>query len=366
MDFKDQILALSGRVVKLREEIQTEEATKMTLIMPFLQCLGYDVFNPLEVIPEYTADIGTKKGEKVDYAIVKDGKPILIFECKHWSDDLTSHTSQLIRYFSVTEAKFAILTNGIRYQFFSDLEEKNKMDEKPFLDFDITQMPEPIVNELKKFHKSYFDIDEIITTASELKYSNEVKRILREELRNPSVNFVKYLIKLIYDGKATEKVVASFTQIIKKSAGHLITELVNEKIKAALEKDDKKDESMDAEEEQNMQTMQESEGPEIETTEEELEGYAIVKAILRGKGIAPERISYKDTLQYFSIIFDKSTFKPICRLRLYKRKKYIIFFDENKKTTKHGIESVDDIYKYDAQLLEAVQRYEQGVSEEKS
>ncbi len=102
--------------------------------MPFIQTLGYDVFNPFEVMPEFTCDIGTKKGEKIDYAIMKDGNPVILIECKHWNQELTLYDNQLLRYFHVSTAKFGILTNGIVYKFYTDLEHENKMDEKPFLE----------------------------------------------------------------------------------------------------------------------------------------------------------------------------------------------------------------------------------------
>lgn len=153
MDFIDQIRALSDKVARLKDQIQTEEATKNAFIMPFIQTLGYDVFNPTEVIPEFVADIGIKKGEKVDYCILKDENPIMIIECKWWGANLNVHDSQLHRYFHVTKAKFGILTNGIVYKFYTDLEEANKMDEKPFLEFTMTEIKEHVVEELKKFQK---------------------------------------------------------------------------------------------------------------------------------------------------------------------------------------------------------------------
>jgi hypothetical protein len=356
MDFKDSILAFADRVLKLKDKITTEEATKNAFVMPFLKALGYDVFNPEEVLPEFTADVGMKKGEKVDYAIMQDGKPIIIIECKHWSEDLSTHVSQLVRYFGVTDIKFAILTNGVRYQFFSDLEETNKMDEKPFLDFDITKLSEVVLPELKKFHKSYFNIDEIITTASELKYSNEVKRVLREELKKPSPEFVRFFIKQLYPGKATEKVIEFFTEIIMKSGNHLIAELVNEKIKAALENEQESKDKGVTEEEKVEQ--KEDKKSQIKTTEEELEGYAIVKAILRQKGVEPQRVCHKDTASYFGIMFDDNTRKPICRLWLNAKKKYIGLFDAKKNENKILIKTVDDIYQHADALFATVQRYE--------
>ena len=102
MDFKDTIKQLAERIDKLKDNIQTEEATKNAFIMPFINALGYDVFNPLEVIPEMNCDIGSKKGEKIDYAIIKDGEPIILIECKHWKQNLNLHDNQLLRYFTVS------------------------------------------------------------------------------------------------------------------------------------------------------------------------------------------------------------------------------------------------------------------------
>jgi hypothetical protein len=193
MDFKDEIKQLGERIAKLKMQIQTEEATKNAFIMPFIKALGYDVFNPMEVVPEFVADIGIKKGEKIDYAIFKDDKPTILIECKHWEQNLNLHDGQLLRYFHVSKAKFGLLTNGIEYRFYSDLVEPNKMDEKPFLEFKIADIKDSQIEELKKFHKSYFDIDSIVNTASELKYTNELKQLLHKELNTPSAEFVKHL-----------------------------------------------------------------------------------------------------------------------------------------------------------------------------
>ncbi len=118
MDLIDKLKTLSLKISKQLNVLQTEEATKNALVMPFMSALGYDVFDPTEVTPELVADVGTKKGEKVDYAIFKEGKLIIIFECKKYGTDLSEeHLSQLYRYFSVSETRFAVLTDGILYRF---------------------------------------------------------------------------------------------------------------------------------------------------------------------------------------------------------------------------------------------------------
>ena len=350
MDFKDQIKVLGDKVIKLKDQIQTEEATKSAFIMPFIQLLGYDVFNPMEVVPEFVTDFGAKNVEKVDYAILKDNQPVMIIECKWQGENLDKHYTQLHKYFHLTKARFAILTNGIIYNFYTDVENENKMDEKPFLSFDITNMKEQTNNELKKFHKSYFDLDSILNTASELKYANEIKLIMSNELVNPTPAFVKFFVSQVYSGKATEKVMAQFTDIVKRSLNQHISDLISDRLKSALDTEQQKNAA-----EVEIANAAAEEDSKIETTEEELEGYYIVKSILRNQ-FDNLKIKYKDNQNYFSVNYDKVT-QPICRLWLNGNKKFITIFDEGKKEVKIEIVSIDDIYKYSEQLIKTVSSY---------
>lgn len=352
MDFKDQIKQLGDRATKLKEQIQTEEATKNAFIMPFLQTLGYDVFNPLEVVPEYVTDIGTKKGEKIDYAIFKDGKPTILVECKHWSQNLNIHDGQLLRYFHVSKAKFGLLTNGITYRFYSDLVEPNKMDEKPFLEFNIIEIKDNQIEELKKFHKTVFDADSITNTASELKYTNELKHLFQQELTNPSPDFVKYFARQVYPSVITAKVLEQFTNLTKKSIQQHFSDLITERLKTALSKEDEKNKeqlALQAEQTKNEEVK-------IATTGEELEGFLIVKTILRQK-ISAARVTYRDAQTYFAILLDDNNRKTICRLYLNGIKKYFVMLDEQKKEVRNEISSVDDIFEYSDNLLQIVDYY---------
>jgi len=353
MDFKDQIKILGDRVSKLKDQISTEEATKNAFIMPFLQALGYDVFNPIEVVPEFISDIGIKKGEKIDYAIFMDGKPTILIECKHWAQDLSIHDGQLLRYFHVSKAKFGLLTNGIMYRFYSDLVDANKMDEKPFLEFNISEIKDNQIEELKKFHKSYFDADSIVNTASELKFMNELKQLLNQELNNPTPEFVKHFAKQVYPGMITSKILDQFTNLTKKSVQQYISDLITERLKTALNKED------EAAKEQDTTQINVSKEPEskIETTQEELEGFMIVKSVLRQK-VDCKRIKYRDALSYFAILLDDNNRKPICRLYFNGVKKYFVTLDENRKEVKTEIKSLDDLYSFSDQLLKIVDTYE--------
>ena len=352
MDLKDQLKLIADRT-KHKESIQTEEATKNAFVMPFLQSLGYDVFNPLEVVPEFIADIGIKKGEKIDYAIFKDGHPTILIECKDWRQNLNVHDGQLLRYFHVSKAKFGLLTNGIVYRFYSDLVAPNKMDEKPFLEFNITEIKDNQIEELKKFHKANFDAESIVNTASEMKYMNELKHLLHQELTEPSSEFVKYLAKQVYPSVVTAKVLEQFTELTKKSIQHYISDLITERLKTALSKEDEKNKvENEISAEQNLEDIS-----KINTTEEELEAFLIVKTILRQK-VPATRVTYRDAQSYFAIFLDDNNRKAICRLYLNGGKKYIGTLDENKKETKFEIGTLDEIFNYSEILLKTAELYE--------
>lgn len=353
MDFIDQVKQFSKKTENIFKNLQTEEATKMSLIVPFFAMLGYDVFNPEEFVPEYIADVGIKKGEKVDYAIVQNGEPIILIECKSCTEQLSKHSSQLFRYFGTTSAKFGILTNGIVYRFYTDLEEANKMDLTPFLEIDMRNLKETSINSLKKFCKENFDREKIFSTAEELKYSSLIKNVLISEYDNPSETFVRFMLNKIYDGQKNQKVIEKFTPVIKKSFLSFINEMVNDKISAALD-------STNSTENNNSETKQESEIEEstskIITTAEEIEAFYIIRGMLAG--IVPvEDVTYKDTESYFGILYKKNSRKPICRVNLDKKNKQLFIPDGNKKYDRYYIDNLNDLYKYRDKLVEVVNRY---------
>ena len=353
MDLVDKIKDLASRIPNQMEHIQTEEATKNAFIMPFISTLGYDVFNPMEVIPEFTADIGTKKGEKVDYAIKKDNDFIMLIECKWSGADLhKDHASQLYRYFAATEARFGILTNGIIYQFYSDIDEPNKMDAKPFFTFNILEFQNHQIHELKKFTKAAFSLDDILTTASTLKYTGAIKKILAQELENPSEQFVRFFATQIFDGRLTKPVMEQFTTIVKEARQQFIKEKLNERLSSALSANESSIEKQQIEE----AAEHEEDDNGIITTDEEIEGFNIVKAVLR-QSIDIKRVTMRDTKSYCGILLDDNNRKPICRLHFNHSQKYLGILTM-KKEEKIAIESVDDIFKYTDQLISTAAEYE--------
>ena len=348
MDFIDHLRILSARIATIRDRVQTEEATKNAMVMPFIQLLGYDVFNPLEVTPELVADVGTKKGEKVDYAILQDDKPIILFECKKAGADLSiNHASQLFRYFHVTAARFGILTNGLLYRFFTDLEQPNKMDETPFFEFSILDFKERDVEELKKFAKSAFDLDAILNTANDLKYTTAIQNRLAEWMVTPDEKFVRLLAAdLIGNRKFTQPVIDQFTAITKRAFEQMLSERINDRLKGAMA-------SVSA-------PVSESDGvgdSPIVTTAEEIEGFHIVRAILRGV-VAPNRICMRDSQSYCAILLDDNNRKPICRLMFNNTKKLaLMLFNDKKEGEKVALESVDGIYTHAESIKTTVLAY---------
>lgn len=348
VEFIEKLNLLASKIKQQSGAIETEEATKNAFVMPFINnVLGYDVFEPTEVIPEFVCDIGTKKGEKIDYAILKNGEIQMLIECKKIGEPLNiNHASQLFRYFHVTNARISILTNGQEYKFFTDLDATNKMDEKPFLEINLLDLDEMLVPEIKKLTKSAFDLESIINAAGELKYVSLIKKLLHSQLTNPEDDFVKFFASRIHDGMITQKVKDTFTVLTRKAASQYINAQINERLKSAM--DGNINPQLEIPEETDQHTVIKDDN-DISTTIDELEGFHIVKAIARTVIDAP-RIVHRDTKSYFGILIDDNNRKPLCRLHFNRTQKYIGLFDVEKNETRYPIESLDDIYTFSEAL----------------
>jgi hypothetical protein len=353
MDLIDQLRTLASRIANTKSLIQTEEATKNAMVMPFIQLLGYNVFDPTEVTPELIADIGTKKGEKVDYAILRDGQPIMLFECKKCGSDLSiNHAGQLFRYFHVTSARFGVLTNGLVYRFFTDLEHPNKMDETPFFEFGILDFKDRDVEELKKFAKTVFDVDTIMTTANDLKYTRAIQARLAEWTVNPSEDFVRVLSADLLGGKRfTPTTREQFTQIAKRAFEQLLSQRINERLKGAMTAE------LPLAPDPAPIIPPPGDAAPIVTTAEEIEGLHIVRAILRGV-VSPRRIVMRDNQSYCAILLDDNNRKPVCRLRFNNTEKLAVgIFNADKTEERFPLDQIDDLYRYADQLRSSVVQY---------
>jgi predicted type IV restriction endonuclease len=349
MDLANALKGLQDRVKTNKTNIATEEAAKTAFVMPFLQILGYDVFNPTEVVPEYCADVGTKKGEKVDYAIFSGSTLQILIECKPCNSELNiNHASQLFRYFSVKEARLAILTNGVRYQFYSDIESPNKMDQKPFFEFEVETLKPSDIRIIEGFSKKNFDIDKIVHEASNLKLQSLIRKELEIEFKTPSQEFVKLLAARIHNGRLTPPVLEKFTKLTGTSISTLIQNLVTDRISSALEA------SSPTEVMPEVETL--SEDGTI-TTEEEMEGWRIIRAICAQK-IDVNRVIMRDQKSYCGILLDDNNRKSLARLYFNSASvKYLGTFI-GKDEVRNQITSNTDIFKFQAAILDRISELE--------
>lgn len=367
MDFEESVNQVAEKVQEQRNIIETEEATKTAFILPFIgQVLGYDVFNPKEVIPEFTADVGVKKGEKVDYALVHDGQVQILVECKKIGCPLSiDNASQLFRYFAAAKARIGVLTNGQIWNFYMDIDQPNIMDSKPFMILDLLDIDPTMLPALEKLTKPDFDIDSIASSAEELKYVGSLKRAIGEEFKTPSFEFVKLLTRHVYDGRFSSTIREKFEPLVGKALKQFLSEQVNDRLKTALGADDVKttlpmqsgDTDGQAQASKDDAAVEEQSGLKntIVTTDEEWAAYFIVKAIACSN-VDPARVTMRDAKEYCAIFLDDNNRKPVVRLYFNREQKYIGLFDENKQCSRMPIEKVDDIYSYADQIREEVDR----------
>lgn len=326
MSFKEALQKLSVQVSERKAHITNEEMTKQALIIPFFQALGYDVFNPLEVKSEYVSDFGKKKGEKVDYAIFKNDKPIIFVEAKAVTENPTSHDAQLARYFNATpEVKLAIITNGIIYNFFTDIDSNNIMDENPFASIDLTDLNTGDIEILEKFRKETFETESLVKYAEDLIYTSNLNNKLKKLFKNPSDEFIRYLIKDFSDSRITSNVIERFRPIVKKSIQNALLDMVSQGLsQSSLPEEIIPEETpKKAKEEEPVIEVEVKPKREIVTTEDELKCYETIKRILLDAGKDVSELSYKDTSSYFAV-FNKNILCWFIRINLDSQNKFII------------------------------------------
>lgn len=307
MSFKDDLQRLAVQVKERIDYITNEEMTKQSLIIPFIQVLGFDVFNPLEVRPEYYADFGIKKGEKVDYALFKDNSPIIFVEAKSVSENLNNHDAQLSRYFNATtDVKLAVLTNGFEYRFFTDLKVNNVMDDTPFLAINLLNIKESDIENLNRLRKETFDKESLLNYAEELVYTSTLNINLKKLFTNPNDDFIRFVIKDFSDSRVTSNVIDRFRPLVKKAISNAILDIVSKGLYQSTDLEENSDQIEIVTPEVN----EEKKG--VITTQEELDGFGIVKSILENNSCDVSELNYKDTTNYFSI-FLKNTTKWLIR-----------------------------------------------------
>jgi predicted type IV restriction endonuclease len=344
MAFADDIAKVAEQVRKRAEVVSGEEATKMGLIVPFFSTLGYDVFDPTEVIPEYIADFAIKKSgqmEKVDYAISISNAIVMLVEAKARDKKPEAHDGQLKRYFNgLRSAKVAIVTNGIEYLFFTDLRHENIMDDEPFFVFSILNYDPKQVENLKFFHKDNFDALVIKRHAEEMVYLTGMTQLVDVLLRSPSDEFIRFLISQLgnigsryaIESKITSKVIEKFRPIVKKSIQGSLVDLMTQSISKEMGQSSdvsfptqlsSPTQLMEEVEEIQDELGQDLEDIKVETTAEELEAFEKIKSIVARSNTYNLEVKYKDVVSYFGLNIGKITWWFL-RLYLSPKKKSFV------------------------------------------
>lgn len=363
LEFEEKIKIFTSKIKEKLKHIDTEETTKTALILPFLnEVMGYDTTNPAEVKAEYTADLGAKRGEKIDLAILNEGEEIILIECKSANSELSiDHISQLYRYFNITDSELGILTNGLVYQIFTDSIKPGQMDKSPFLEVNLQVLSDKEIQQLKKFSKENFDIINIKSKVDDLKYAHDVHKILSSEIDSPSDEFVKVIAKQAYDGVITKNVRDKFYKIIKNEFKEVINEKVETRLNTALEKSGTEDEH-----------VVEISDDGVVTTNEEYEGYYIIKSIA-AKIVNPERVFIRDFKSYCTVIIDNNNRYPLARMYFDNvNNMKIELFDKFEKdnqgrrlTETYAISNVSEIYDYEEHIIKTINVYLREIDRKK-
>jgi predicted type IV restriction endonuclease len=338
MAFADDIEKISEQVRKRAEAVSGEEATKMGLIVPFFSTLGYDVFDPTEVIPEYIADFAVKKAgqmEKVDYAISLSNAIVMLIEAKARDKKPEAHDGQLKRYFNgLRSAKVAIVTNGIEYLFFTDLRHENMMDDEPFFIFNILNYDLKQIENLKFFHRDNFNTLAIKRHAEEMVYLTGMTKLVDSLLRSPSDEFIRFLISQLgnigsryaIESRITSNVIEKFKPIVKKSIKGSLVDLMTQSISKEMgQPSDFSSATQLIEEVEELadELEQNSEDSRVETTDEELEAFEKIKSITARSTTSKLEVQYKDVVSYFGVNVGKTNWWFL-RLYLSPKKKSFV------------------------------------------
>ena len=329
MAFEDEITRHAEQIKTRLPFIKGEEAAKQALVVPFLQVLGYDVWDPREVQPEYIADFAKKKAngqmEKIDYALHMGGAPAVFIECKSADKELDEHDAQLARYFNATPSvRVAVLTNGVRLKIFTDLQQPNIMDDKPWLDVDLRSVRQAEIDALKRLRRADFDAEQVVGLAEEMVYYNVIVAFMATQLRDPSEAFVRFIAGEIPTiGRVTSKIVERLTPIIRKA--------IQASIVAHVERSFSREPEPITESPQPPQPQtpaiavsaagEAREG--VVTTPEELEGFSMISKMI--KEVNPDAVvSYRDSKSYFTII-QKNVRKWFVRLGVERHPYWVAF-----------------------------------------
>lgn len=210
--------AVIRSIPRVTPKLNTEEATKHSLILPVLAAIGFDVSDPDIVVPEMISDFGTRKAEKVDYAILCNGLPAILVECKACGVNLQAHVPQLFRYFSVSTARIGVLTNGVEYRLYTDTFKENVMDTEPYAVVDLSA-EDADMEPLEELQGALLDTPALIRRARERALEKRLRAVVAEELQCPSERVFKLFAEKVLGRPARRSEVRELMAITTRAFG---------------------------------------------------------------------------------------------------------------------------------------------------
>ena len=327
-----------------KDKVKNENETTTSLVLPFFKFLGYEYTNPEEVSQQHPAPFAGNNNLKVDVAIIVKEKPAIVAEVKHHDEvlDKKKHISQLGKYFSGAGASFGILTNGIVYKFYTDVDAKNLIDPEPFFEFDVLDVEthESIVLLLELFAKKTCNLDKARAEAEKLKSISKVKKLFSElQTLKPTDEMSKLLLYImgeVFKQRKTQKAIPKFVPIVKRGFQEYIEDCITEETESSKAKSNKN----------------------IKMAIEEIEGFAIVKLVLN-EMVDVERLfcRHPQNRSYMAIHIDDHKLKRVCRFWFNGKQKYITIPDEQNKPLRYDVASVYEIYQYADELRKVCKRH---------
>ena len=362
MELSD-VQALAENLAKYKDEDFNEETTKHSLIVPFVQMLGYNTCNPSEVRFEYTAAFGVKKGDRVDVAILHDDAPILIIECKPLQADLDMEKrSQLSAYFAASVGtRIGLLTNGRKFQFFSDLDKPNLMDNTPFLSFDLLNFDQRFLPALQKISKATWDLDSVIASAVRLKRLAAIKALIWKDATEPTDDVVKHYANACYKGMKVQSVIDEFRPLVVQA----FKDYILDRLKPLIDPEPKPEPDPAP-----APAPEPEPQPAIVTHDSEQFAYVMVKTLLSGT-VDASRVQMHDYKGFCAVQLDGTPRKTICRFKSFepvaedgtigKYASIEIFANgKDSEPAKHQLGTVEDILPFKEELAQAVRSLTEG------
>lgn len=328
MGFAEDVYRLASQVSARKEHCKgNEELTKNSLILPFFQVLGYDIHDPSVLHPEYRAGFAANK-EKVDYAVFLKGAPVLFVEAKPVASQLDNYDAQLAKYFNSTPGvKLAVITNGVRYKFFTDLKAPNLMDSEPFFEFEIESIRPEEIAILDGFRADCFDPSGLVTRAENLVYLRTLKKKVRSLFRDTSDEFVRFMCSDIYQGRITANVLERLTPLVQQAMSDVLVDMVSQGLTQEIAKTDEVAAIVPSAQDL-VPAADGTKSPDLKTavvtTEEELAAFNLVCETIKATSGGDSHVAYKDTASYFVIHLEKPS-RWFMRLLFGADKKSVVF-----------------------------------------